>query len=138
MALSNLLYIPLLIVGVPVGIAFLLLFLAIWLLLTVTGIGPGIQYLCTRRDKKLFADALAKPALQTITSPAGYNLVVRFSGPGQRTSGSHAPAGVRESSASLVDDQYGRYIFRVSASYQTIWGTGLNLEKFVMFSSDVL
>lgn len=108
MALQELLYIPLLIIGVPVGVVFVLLFLAIWLLTTVTGIGPGIQFLCTRSDKKLLAEALANPALQTITSPAGYKLVVHFSGPGHRTSGSRAPAAVNESSVPLMDDQHTR------------------------------
>lgn len=61
----------------PIIMAFMMIFMVIWLLFTITGIGPALQYCYTQKDKKLLdRDNLinnqqSRDGMQLITIPAG-------------------------------------------------------------------
>lgn len=78
--LKDILLIPVYILALPVLIVFFLIVFAIWLVFTVTFIGPAIQYFCKKRDDKLIQSTLANNAseLKTLRSPGGYDLGIRF------------------------------------------------------------
>lgn len=83
----------------PVFIVFFILFLVVWLLFTITGIGPLLQYICNISDRntldrhKLVKDDTSKsmrvvsipPALHSC-SKDGYNVFAIFMEPKQPTS----------------------------------------------------
>ncbi|RHY31153.1 hypothetical protein DYB32_003720 [Aphanomyces invadans] len=70
----------------PVAIAGFALFLAVWFVMTITFVGPLVQYCCNQRDRKLLdRSRLCErvPDLQFIRIPhgnncAGFDLAVRF------------------------------------------------------------
>jgi pimeloyl-ACP methyl ester carboxylesterase len=73
-----------LVLVIPLVIIAYLIFLLIWIFLTITGIGPVIQYFCSRRDRKQYLD---RDVLQATTkdlcfiSSRGNQLAVRFTTP---------------------------------------------------------
>lgn len=86
----------------PIIVVFFVIFLVVWLLLTITGIGPFFQYVYKRRDEKILYGVLtaARSDIQIIDIPGHinsatggkpYKIAARFTESVDRTSVRESP-----------------------------------------------